>query len=315
MNIILEMIRKPKLILLVLDRLNILRLSDKKYLELFFELKMKNKLNLNNPKTFNEKLQYMKLYNKNPKYTELVDKYKVKEYVSEIIGKEHIIPTLGLYNSFEEIDFKKLPNQFVLKCTHDSGGVYICKDKDKIQMRKLKKKIKESLKRNFFYYGREWPYKDVEPRIIAEKFMTNEDKSDLIDYKFFCFNGIPKFIYISRGLENHKTANIDFLDMDYNKVEFYRNDYKRFDILPPKPKNFEKMKKISEELSKGFPFLRVDLYEINSDIYFSELTFFPCSGFMPITPNKWDYKIGEWIDLKKINGELNNDKKDKRKNK
>ena len=186
MNIVLEIIKKPKLILLVLDRLNIIRLNDKEYLKLFFELKMKKKLNLDNPKTFNEKLQYMKLYNKNPIYTELVDKYKVKEYVSKVIGNEYIIPTLKIYDSFEEINFEELPRQFVLKCTHDSGGIYICRDKKNIKMRKVKKRMKKSLKNNFFYYGREWPYKNVKPRIIAEEFMTNEDGSGLIDYKFFC---------------------------------------------------------------------------------------------------------------------------------
>ena len=253
---------------------------------------------LDDPQTFNEKLQWLKLHDRRPEYTMMVDKFEVKEYVSNIIGKEHIIPTIGVWDSFDDIDFQQLPDKFVLKCTHDSGGLAICKDKESFDKVAAKKKIEKSLQSNFYRGGREWPYKNVIPRIIAEKYMEDTEGNGLTDYKFYCFNGSPEYLYVSQGMDNHKTARISFLTMNWEKAPFGRKDYMQFEKLPPKPQRFDEMKLIAKKLSKDHSFLRVDLYEIKGEIYFSELTFSPCSGFMPFVPDEWDKKLGDMLQLK-----------------
>lgn len=272
-------------------------MSDKAYLKLRYNCIMGKKLNLDNPVTYNEKLQWLKLYDRKPEYTKMVDKYEAKKYVADIIGEEYIIPTLGVWDNVNDIDFDTLPNQFVLKCTHDSGGLVICKDKSELDIENAKNTLNHFLNRNFYNVHREWPYKDVQPRIIAEKYMEDESGKDLKDYKFFCFNGEPKLLYISEGLSDHSTAKISFADMDYNIAEFKRNDFKPFDELPKKPINFEKMKELAKVLSKDRAFIRVDFYEINKKIFFGELTFFPCSGYLPFDPEKYDKVLGDWITL------------------
>ena len=272
--------------------------SDKLYLEVMFWTNTDKQLNLKDPKTFNEKLQWLKLYDRKPEYTRMVDKYEVKKYVAERIGEEYIIPTLGVWDRFEDIDLDSLPDQLVLKCTHDSGGLVICRDKAKQDWDTAKGMIERSLKRNYYLHGREWPYKDVKPRIIAEQFMQDETQPNgLLDYKFYCFNGEPKLLYISEGLEDHSTAKISFLNLDWTFADFHRSDFRPFDHLPPKPNNYDQMLILAKELSAGIPFLRVDLYEINGKIYFSELTFSPCSGMMPFEPEQWNEKLGGWITL------------------
>lgn len=273
------------------------RMSDETYLKLRYNCIMGKKLNLDNPVTYNEKLQWLKLYDRKPEYTKMVDKYEAKKYVANIIGEEYIIPTLGVWDNVNDIDFDTLPNQFVLKCTHDSGGLVICKDKAELDIENTKNTLNHFLNRNFYSVHREWPYKDVKPRIIAEKYMEDESKTDLKDYKFFCFNGEPKLLYISEGLSDHSTAKISFADMDYNIAEFKRNDFKPFDKLPDKPLNFEKMKELAKILSKDRAFIRVDFYEIHKKIFFGELTFFPCSGYLPFDPKKYDKVLGDWITL------------------
>ena len=292
-------------IVLKLARNNIIPISDKTYLILLGKIRLEKKINIDNPTTFNEKLQWLKLYDKNPEYTKMVDKYEAKKYVSEIIGDEYIIPTLGIYNNFEDIDFDKLPNEFVMKCTHDSGGNIICKDKKKLDFKEARKKIEKCLKRNYYNYNKEWPYKNVKPRIIIEKYMATKKQPELIDYKFFCFNGEPKFIYVSEGLSNHQTAKISFADINYKKTEFYRKDYKPFNQLPSKPKNFEKMKELAKKLSKNIPFVRVDFYEIENKVFFSELTFYPCAGYIPFEPEKYDKILGNMLKLPKEKREKN----------
>ena len=279
---------------------NIIKMSDKTYLKLLYRERMGKKLNLNNPQTFNEKLNWLKLNDRKAIYTIMVDKYEAKKYVADLIGEEYIIPTIGKWDKFDEIDFDKLPEQFVLKCTHDSGGLSICKSKESFNKEEAKNKINKSLKKNYYYASREWPYKNVKPRIIAEPYLENQKGKGLIDYKFFCFNGIPKFLYISEGLENHETASISFLDVDFKKASFKRKDYKEYEKIPKEPVNFEKMKELSKILSKGITFLRVDFYEIEGRIYFSELTFYPCSGFIPFEPEKYDKIIGDMLILPKI---------------
>lgn len=282
-------------------------LPDKQYLRLMYWAILHKKLDLRYPKTFNEKLQWLKIYDRKPEYTVMVDKYAAKQYVADRIGEQYIIPTLGVWENFDDIDFESLPNQFVLKCTHDSGGLVVCKDKSKLDKVAAKEKIEKSLKRNYYWSGREWPYKNVPPRIIAEKYMsdsqgTNGEEISLKDYKFYCFNGEPQYLYISDHMDDHTKARISFANKEWEKAPFGRTDYKEFEKLPEKPQHFQDMIKLTQILSEKIPFLRVDLYEINNQIYFGELTFHPCSGFMPFKPEEWDEKLGELISLPENGG-------------
>lgn len=270
-------------------------LSDEVLIKKMFKVRMGYSLNLDNPKTFNEKLQWLKLNDRKDYYTNLVDKYEAKKHVAKLIGKEYIIPTLGIYDNFNDIDFTKLPDQFVIKCTHDSGGLAVIKDKKKMDIKKVKKKINKSLKRNFYYNYREWPYKNVKPRIIVEQYMEDCDAGELVDYKIMCFNGKAKMIFtcterFGDGLK------VTFFDLDWNKLPFTRH-YPTSNKIIKKPKNLNKMIRFSEELSSGIPFVRMDWYEINGKLYFGEYTFFPGSGYEEFDPQSWDKKIGDWINL------------------
>ena len=230
-------------------------LPDKIYLNIMYKSRMNKKLNLKNPKTFNEKLQWLKVYDRHSKYIQMVDKYEVKKYITEKIGPDYIIPTYGVWNSFDEINFDMLPNQFVLKCTHDCGGLVICRDKSSFDMEMARNKIDRCLKRNYFYNGREWPYKNVKPRVIAEKYMEDPSSIVLKDYKFYCFNGKPEFVQLSQGMEKHSTASMAFLTLEWERLPFERSDFLRINTLPPKPLNFELMKSLAEKLSEGHLFL------------------------------------------------------------
>lgn len=252
------------------------------------------RLNLKNPQTFNEKLQWLKLYDRNPEYTKMVDKYEVRKYIAEKIGEEYLIPFLGVWDRFDDIDFDKLPDQFVLKCTHDSGGVVICKDKSKLDIEETRKKINRCLKRDFYKLACEWPYKNVKPRIIAEKFMVDELGAELKDYKFFGFNGKVKIMYVASDRENE--LKFDFFDADFNPLNL-RHGYPNSKEDIKKPDNFSKMVSIAERLSENIPQLRVDLYSIGSKIYFGELTFFHHAGMVPFDPEEWDKTFGDWIEL------------------
>ncbi len=279
-------------------------MADKSFLEMQFALRMGEHLDLKNPQTFNQKLQWLKLYDRKHIYTTMVDKYEVKKYVADIIGAEHIIPTLGVWDKFEDIDFDTLPKQFVLKCTHDSGGLVICTDKKALDIEKAKKKITKSLKTNYYLSGREWPYKNVKPRIIAEKYMVDESGYELKDYKFFCFNGVAKAMFIASDRQTTgEETKFDFFDMDFNHLPFL-NGHPNSNCAIKKPQSFEEMKILAEKLSKGIPHIRVDFYDINGKIYFGELTFSHWSGFVPFEPKEWDEKFGNWIELPEndING-------------
>ena len=272
-------------------------MSDEKFLKQKYKKIFGKELNLLNPQTFNEKLQWLKLYNRNLEYTKMVDKYEAKKYVASIIGEEYIIPTLGVWDRFEEINFDSLPNQFVLKTTHDSGGVVICKDKKKFDYKAAKKKLRSSLKRNYYLMWREYPYKDVKPRILAEEYMEDEITKDLRDYKFFCFNGNVKALFIATERQNkNEETKFDFFDEDFTHLDI-RNGHPNANILPSKPVCFEQMKNLASLLSKGIPQIRVDFYEINGKVYFGELTFFHWSGFTPFEPECYDKIFGEWIKL------------------
>ena len=267
-----------------------------------------------NPKTFSEKIQWLKIYNRCPEYIKMVDKHAVKEFVADVIGKKYIIPTLGLWESAEEISWNSLPDQFVLKTTHGGGscGVVICRDKNSLDIPNAVSKLTKSLKRDKIYATlREWPYKGVPPCIIAEQFISPSvlsQQSDLIDYKFFCFNGEPLYCQVIRDRRTNET--IDFYDMEWNHQEFVGLNppvhltmskmVRNGDIPVERPEKLDEMKDICQKLSKDIPFIRVDLYVVDNHVYFGELTFFPASGFGSFTPEIWQYKLGELIQIPSI---------------
>ena len=269
-------------------------LPDSLYIRLKYFQHFKKFPNLKNPKTFNEKLQWLKLHDRNPEYTKMVDKYAVRKYIKEKIGEEYLIPLLGVWDSFDEIDFDKLPEQFVLKCTHDSGGLVICKDKSKLDMEKARKKISACLKNNYYWTGREWPYKKLVPRIIAEKYMVDESGTELKDYKFFCFDGEPKCLFIATD-RPHDTK-FDFYDVEFKHLPF-TNGHPYSGRELKKPQGFDEMLRLARILSKGIKQSRIDFYDINGKVYFGEITFFHWSGFMPFEPEEWDYTLGSYINL------------------
>ena len=270
-------------------------LPDKMYLSLEYEYFLGKKINWNDPKTYNEKLQWLKIYDRNPLYTKLVDKYEVKHYVEEIIGIEYIIPTYGVWNSFEEIPFDKLPDRFVLKCTHDSGSVFLIKNKAEIDYEDLRGKIDSSLRNNFYWFGREWPYKNVKPRILAEQMLEYED--DILDYKVFSFDGNAKALFVASDRNNKlEETKFDFYDLDFKPLDII-NGHPNSGKKIPKPKNLSKMIEIAETLTKGIPHARVDFYEVKDKLYFGEITFFHWSGLKKFEPDYWDEVFGSWIDL------------------
>lgn len=272
-------------------------LPDKIYIQLMFFKHFRKFVDFKKPKTYSEKLQWIKLYDHNPLYTVLVDKYRVKDYVAEKIGKEYIIPTLGVWDDPSKIDFRILPESFVLKWNHDSGSVIICKDKAHFDINAAITTLKKRKSHNGYWYGREWPYKDVTPMIIAEEYMEDAAIHELRDYKFFCFNGVVKALFVASDRQDKNTdTKFDFFDQDYNHLPI-KNGHPNADIIPQKPMKFDDMKKLAEKLSEGFPEIRVDFYEANGHIYFGELTLFHWSGFMPYEPSEWDETFGSWIHL------------------
>lgn len=275
--------------------------NDKIYLRILFLLKQKKKLNLQNPQTFGEKLQWLKLYDRKPEYTTMVDKYAVKEYVANVIGEEYIIPTIGVWEKPEDIDWDSLPEKFVLKTTHGGGsvGVVICKGKANFDKEKAIRNLRQSLKQNIYTELREWPYKNVKKRIIAEPFMEDKDNTsqDLPDFKFFCFNGEPKYCQVIKDRNIKET--IDFFDMEWQHQEFigFNPLCGNAVTLPTKPKHYQKMQEIARLLSKDMPFSRIDLYEINGKVYFGEITLFPASGLRHLKPQIWNKRFGDMVNL------------------
>ncbi len=274
--------------------------GDKTYLEVRFFLLMGKKLNLKDPQTFNEKLQWLKLYNRRPEYTMMVDKYTVKQYVAGIIGEEYIIPTLGVWERPEDIEWGKLPNRFVLKTTHGGGsnGVVICKDKSSFDKEAAIKKLNKNMKNSDWRIGMEWPYKDVPHRIIAEKFIAPSlDIKDLADYKFFCFDGVVKGLFVAT--ERQKVGvdvKFDFYDENFNHLPF-KQGHDNANPYPQKPRNFELMKELASKLSIGHPHVRIDLYDVGDRILFGEMTFFHFEGTVPFRPEEWDKLFGDMLKL------------------
>ena len=267
------------------------------YLKFIFKHRVGYKLNLDNPKTFNEKLQWLKLNDRHPEYTSIVDKISAKDYVASKVGEKYIIPTLGVWNTVDDLDWVSLPNQFVLKCSHDSGGIVVCKDKSKLDIEAAKSKLTKGWVSNYYRYYKEYPYRDLKPRLIAEEYLEDESGYELKDYKFFCFNGKPKFLFVATDRQKKgEDVKFDFFDLEWNHLPIV-NGHPNAKTPPAKPKNFEEMVELARKLSQGMVYVRVDLYNCNGKIYFGELTFFHFSGLTSFVPIEWDYKFGEFLHL------------------
>lgn len=302
-NKINSIIQNPRILLLgFLDRLSKFIQNDKLYLRIRYRIVMGRCLNLEQPSTFCEKIQWLKIYARNFEYTKYVDKIVVKDIVGDIIGREYIIPTLGVWKRFDDIDFDKLPNQFVLKTNHSGGscGVYICRDKNSLNINDAKTAMNLSLKKKLFPLLREYPYKNIVPKIFAEKYMKNGRDAELQDYKFYCFNGRPGYCQVIANRQTKET--IDFYDMNWEHQPFcgLNPECENSGTVDKKPAKFDEMISIATKLSKNIPFVRIDLYYINDKVYFGEMTFFPSSGFGKFTPEKWDEKLGKKIVLPKV---------------
>lgn len=271
--------------------------DDVEFLSKVFKKQMGYDLNIENPKTYHEKLQWLKLYDRNPAYTQMVDKYAVKKYIEEKVGKEYVVPTLGVYDTFDDIEFEKLPEQFVLKCTHDSGSIVKCRDKNCFDKEKAREILERRLHINYYWSGREWSYKNVKPRIIAEKYLEDDIDEELRDYKFFMFNGEMKCMFIvtdrNKGFEE---TRYDFYDEEFNHLNLTCL-HPNATVPPHKPKKYEEMCELAQKLSKDIPHVRVDFYEVNGQVYFGEMTFYHDSGWVHFEPHKWDRIFGDWIDL------------------
>lgn len=278
-------------------------LSDKTYTKLVWRAHKGYPLNLDNPHTFNEKLQWLKLYYHKPEYITMVDKYKAKKYVAERIGSEHVIPLLGVWKKAEDIDFDKLPRQFVLKCNHTSGiGLIICKDKSTLDKSKTIQELNRGLHDNYFLRNREWPYKDVERVIIAEEYKEDESGYELKDYKMYCFGGEPKFCQVDFG-KSKGDDRTDFYrniyDMNWQLMDIQYSHPNAPDTSIPKPSQWEQMKEFARKLSNGEPFARIDFYNIGDLVLFSEITFYPIGATGWFKPNEWDTTFGKLIKLPK----------------
>jgi len=271
------------------------KMDDEKYIKEIFKLSMGYKLDLNNPKTFNEKLQWLKLYNRKTEFVSMVDKSLSKEIVAKTVGEEYVAKTYGIWEHFDDINFDVLPEKFVLKTTHDCGGVIICKDKNKFDNEASKKFLEKHLTYQYFYHCREWPYKNVKPRIMAEEFLQDGNREVLPVYKIMCFGGQPKII---QTIQNDKQPNetIDYFDTEWNLLDL-RQNFPNSEVPLNKPEKLEEMLSIARKLSEGMSFIRVDLYTANEKIYFSEFTFFSDAGLASFDPPEWDLKFGEWIRL------------------
>lgn len=267
-----------------------------RYLKVRYRTEMGRDLDLENPSTYTEKLQWLKLYDHRPEYTVMVDKYAVKDYVAERIGKEYVVPLLGVWDRAEDIDFDSLPDQFVLKVSHDSGGLVVCRDKSQLDIPRIRERFRKLLRHNYYNGTREWPYKNVRPRIIAEAYLEDSRQGELRDYKFFTFGGEPKVLYIAQGRGRGEPTVADFFDMEFHHLPF-TIDHDMADVPPEKPVCFEEMKRLAAILSQGTPQLRVDFYEVDGKVYFGEMTFFHCSGLNPFHPESWDRIFGDWVTL------------------
>ena len=272
-------------------------LPDKAYLKLMFRLELRQKLNLDNPQTFNEKLQWLKLYYHRPDLVTMADKLAVKEYVASLIGPEYVIPLLGTWKDPKDIDWDSLPQQFVLKTNHDGGnfGVVICKDKDKLDKSKAIKRLQASLRRSSYIIGREWPYKSIPRTVFAEEYLEEAGKQELTDYKFYCFDGKVRFLFIASGRQEGQIS-FDYFDEHFNHINVVQT-HPPAAVTPQKPEQFDLMIELAEKLSNGLPHVRVDFYQVNGKVYFGEYTFFTHGGWAAFDPEEYDYRLGSYIQL------------------
>lgn len=272
-------------------------LSDRTYLKLMYYAHFQTKLNLSEPQTYNEKLQWLKLYHRNPEYTIMVDKYEVRDYIREKIGEKYLNTLLGVWKTPEEIDFEELPDKFVLKTTHNSGGYVICDNKDKLDWESAKQILSKYLNKNYFNIGREYPYLNVEPRVIAEEFLEQDNGEELRDYRFFCFNGEPKFVSVDFSITDKSRTRRNLYDLNWDLLEASISYPHEEDFIVNKPDKFEEMIQLSKQISKGIPHTRVDFYYINKQIIFGEITFYHQNGWGKFTPEEFNKQLGDWITL------------------
>lgn len=298
LNTLKKILKEPYILIGILNRKGYLRwISDENYLKWRFKKGFGKELNLNNPRTFNEKLQWLKLYDRNPLYINLVDKLKVRKFVAERIGLEYLVPLYGYWDNFEDINFNELPNSFVLKTTHDSGSVVICKDKVTFDKRSARKVLNKSLKTNYFYSAREWPYKNVEPKIIAEKLLVQENDEELRDYRLFCFDGEPKFIAVDFSITDKSKTRRNLYDLDWNLMDATISYPRELKINVAKPEKLQELIELGKKLSKGLPHARVDFYIIENQIKFGEITLFHQAGMANIDPQSFDLQMGDWVNI------------------
>lgn len=273
-------------------------IPDVLYLKMQFKRKLGYSLNLKNPQTFDEKLQWLKLHDRNPLYTTLVDKYAVKKWVANKIGPQYVVPTFGVWEKFDDIDFSKLPDRFVLKCTHDSGGVVVVKDKRQLDMDAARRKISDSLRKNYYWANREWPYKNVPPRVIAEEYLEDQRNGELRDYKFYTFGGKPHFLLIAANRHKETGLTFDYFDMEGMHIDLSDVGIPNASGTPPLlPSKFDEMKRLSMILADGIPHVRVDFFDVNGRIYFGEMTFYDYAGYMNAVPQNWELEWGRLIKI------------------
>lgn len=271
-------------------------LSDKSYIKKLYKKRLGKTINLSNPKTFCEKQNWLKLYDRKPIYTVMADKYLAREFVAERIGEEYLVPLLGVWDSADDIDFSLLPDKFVLKCNHNSD-VTICTDKAKFDINNVRKKINEQLSGNYYFYNREWPYKNIPQKVICEKYMENYDGTDPIEYKVLCFEGIPKYVIVISGRFSNRPTTMDTYDMNWKYTNLINGDCPLSGNIFEKPKCLDKIIEISKKLSENTHFLRVDFNFWNKKLYFGEMTFFDAAGFEKYMPEEWDCILGDLMEL------------------
>ncbi len=270
-------------------------LADKPYLKLYYWARLGKRLPISRPQSFSAKTQWLKLYGRRHEYIKMVDKYAAKEYIAEKIGAEYVVPLLGAWDDFAGIDFCQLPDQFVLKTTHDSGGVIICRNKQAFDVRSARKKLNKHLKRKYYFLGREWPYKYVKPRIIAEKYLTDESGKELKDYKVHVFNGVPRLIHVDYGRFVEHKRNFYTPEWQYCHIGMtYPNDAS---VQIERPERLDLMLELSRIIAKDIPYLRVDFYSVGQTIYLGEMTLYSNSGYEVLQPEEYDMVLGGWLDL------------------
>lgn len=300
MNRFYKLISNPKrtiryILVTLIQKLHVC-LSDRICVKILYILYFGKRLDFNNPQTFNEKLNWLKIYDQNPLYTKLADKYEVKEYVRSLIGDEYIVKNYGVWDRYEDINFDALPDNFVIKTTHDSGGVYVCRSKSKINFQQIKKFINRNLKKNFYYISWEWPYKNIKPRIIIDEYLNDGRIGELQDYKFWCFNGTPTYIYITnKGDKIYE----NFYDMDFTPVDINHGSPRYYPEYT-KPEHFEEMRELAKSLSAGIPFVRVDFFVVNNCVYFGEYTFYDWGGVRPFDNYDTDLELGKLLHIQNV---------------